>query len=137
MAWPLLVHLQLLLHPPQDSWSAFGLVSAWAEARGYTTARTSRPDTYRGANQVLRFALEGRLCLTLLPPGYSKEEFSEHPDTAMVREVLGRRLEGEEGEEDSGEEDSDSEEDNSDAKEESGGTTKTNNPFAALLEDSS
>ena len=31
----------------ESEWSAFGLCSEWAEARGYTTARTSRPDTYR------------------------------------------------------------------------------------------
>ena len=28
-------------------WSAFGVCQAWAEARSYTTARTSRPDSYR------------------------------------------------------------------------------------------
>jgi hypothetical protein len=31
----------------EGGWSAFGVCQAWAEARSYTTARTSRPDSYR------------------------------------------------------------------------------------------
>jgi len=140
--------LGLPVHPPDDQeseWSAFGLCSEWAEARGYTTARTSRPDTYRAANQVLRFALEGRLSLALEPPDYNQENFVDHPDTVLVREVLGRRPEDEEPEEDEGVEDESESED--DMEEESGdedsveggtkgGTLNTQNPFA-VLDDSS
>lgn len=42
----------------------------WALKRGYYTAKASRLDSYRGANHILRLALEGRICLCLRPPGF-------------------------------------------------------------------
>lgn len=45
--------------------------SAWAERRGYKTAKAARNDVYRAANSLLRLAVDGRLCLCLRPPGYS------------------------------------------------------------------
>ena len=74
---------------------------------------------------------------------FFKENFDDHPDTMLVREVLGRRGQEEESEEDAGDE-TDSEEDveeNSD-KEDSedepvqAGSLSSRNPFA-VLEDSS
>ncbi len=44
---------------------------AWAERRGYKTAKAARNDVYRAANSLLRLAIDGRLCLCLRPPGYS------------------------------------------------------------------
>lgn len=44
---------------------------AWAERRGYKTAKAARNDVYRAANSLLRLAIDGRLCLCLKPPGYS------------------------------------------------------------------
>lgn len=45
-------------------------VSAWAEKRGFLTAKAARNDVYRAANHLLRMASEGRLCLCMKPPGY-------------------------------------------------------------------
>jgi len=45
--------------------------AAWALKRGFLTAKAARPDVYRAANNILRVALEGRLCLCLCPPGYT------------------------------------------------------------------
>ena len=39
--------LNIKLDEEEESWSAYSICSAWAELRKYTTARTSRPDTYR------------------------------------------------------------------------------------------
>ena len=48
---------------------------AWAIKRGFHTAKTSRPDVYRAANNILRMALDGRtICLALYPPNYTKEK---------------------------------------------------------------
>lgn len=55
----------------------FSLVScflAWAERRGYKTAKAARNDVYRAANSLLRLAIDGRLCLCLRPPGYSQSK---------------------------------------------------------------
>lgn len=82
--------LSVKLDEEEDSWSAFSICSAWAELRKYTTARTSRPDTYRAANQILRMALEGKICLALEPPNFDQKHFENNPDTALVREVLGK-----------------------------------------------
>lgn len=48
--------------------------SAWAEKRGFLTAKAARPDVYRAANHILRLALEGRLCLCTRPPGFTKTQ---------------------------------------------------------------
>ena len=47
---------------------------AWAEKRGFLTAKAARPDTYRADNNLLRLAVEGRLCLCLRPEGYTKSK---------------------------------------------------------------
>jgi hypothetical protein len=56
--------------------------SGWAKLRGFYTARTARLDTSRAANHLLRLALEGKICLCLRPPGYSKKKgTSAYTDT--------------------------------------------------------
>jgi len=45
-------------------------ISAWAEKRGFLTAKAARNDVYRAANHLLRMASEGRLCLCMKPPQY-------------------------------------------------------------------
>jgi len=48
--------------------------TAWALKRGFLTAKAARPDVYRAANNILRMALEGRLCLCFSPPGYTTQQ---------------------------------------------------------------
>jgi len=45
---------------------------------------------YKAANQILRMALEGKICLALEPPNFDQKHFENNPDTALVREVLGK-----------------------------------------------
>lgn len=49
------------------------LCLAWAEKRGYKTAKAARNDVYRAANSLLRLAVDGRLSLCFHPPGYSEQ----------------------------------------------------------------
>jgi len=58
-------------------WGFF--LTAWAEKRGYKTARAARNDVYRAANSILRLAAEGRLRLCLRPPGYSAQKGEPPP----------------------------------------------------------
>ncbi|KTG34784.1 hypothetical protein cypCar_00002742 [Cyprinus carpio] len=90
---------------------------AWAERRGYKTAKAARNDVYRAANSLLRLAIDGRLCLCLRPPGYtqSKDEWESHPDLAEIIALQGRKEEEDEPgdrEDDEGESSSELEEDN-------------------------
>ncbi|XP_054715883.1 guanine nucleotide-binding protein-like 1 [Uloborus diversus] len=56
-------------------WSSFDICEAWAIKRGFHTAKTSRPDVYRAANNILRMALDGRtICLAFYPPSFTKEK---------------------------------------------------------------
>lgn len=48
--------------------------SGWAIKRGFITARAGRPDTYRGANNLLRMALDGKICLVLRPVGFTENK---------------------------------------------------------------
>uniref|UniRef100_A0A8C1NIY2 Guanine nucleotide-binding protein-like 1 n=1 Tax=Cyprinus carpio TaxID=7962 RepID=A0A8C1NIY2_CYPCA len=116
-----------LTHPdhspetPHDSstqdWTAWDVCEAWAEKRGYKTAKAARNDVYRAANSLLRLAIDGRICLCLQPPGYteSKDEWESHPDLAEISALQGRTDEEREREDDEGESSSELEEDDRDA----------------------
>jgi len=63
----------------------------WAAKRGYYTAKAARLDTYRGANHILRLALEGRICLCLYPPGYLLSKGQNHENRTsfdIMRELF-------------------------------------------------
>jgi hypothetical protein len=47
------------------------MILAWAIKRGFLTAKACRPDIYRAANHILRLALDGRINLSLRPPGFT------------------------------------------------------------------
>lgn len=40
---------------------------AWATQRGFLTARSARPDTYRAANNILQMALDGKIVMSMRP----------------------------------------------------------------------
>ncbi|KAL2084021.1 hypothetical protein ACEWY4_019539 [Coilia grayii] len=96
----------------QESWTAWDVCEAWAERRGYKTAKAARNDVYRAANSLLRLAIDGRLCLCLSPPGYSskKDQWESHPDVSEIMALQGRLEEGGAGER-GGEEEEEEEED--------------------------
>ncbi|XP_058504864.1 guanine nucleotide-binding protein-like 1 isoform X1 [Solea solea] len=79
------------------SWTAWDVCEAWAERRGYKTAKAARNDVYRAANSLLRLAIDGRLCLCFRPLGYSclREHWENHPDLSEIRALQGRVTEEE------------------------------------------
>ncbi|XP_075897036.1 guanine nucleotide-binding protein-like 1 [Nelusetta ayraudi] len=83
--------------PKEPSWTAWDVCEAWAERRGYKTAKAARNDVYRAANSLLRLAVDGRLCLCLRPPGYSclREHWENHTDLPEVIALQGRTAEDE------------------------------------------
>lgn len=64
--------------------------SAWALKRGYITAKAARPDVYRAANELLRMALDGRLCLSLKPTDYFKNEqyWKDSQETHQLDDIV-------------------------------------------------
>lgn len=67
-----LPHLLKIKHPEDDdTWCAMDVCDGWAKKRGFITARAARLDAYRAANDLLRMALDGKICLCLRPQGYS------------------------------------------------------------------
>jgi ribosome biogenesis GTPase A len=71
---PIIEQLKIT-HPHEDNeWSPLDICEAWAIKRRYYTAKAARPDTHRSANELLRMALDGRLCLALRPPNFSIEK---------------------------------------------------------------
>ena len=134
--------LKVILDKDEDHWSAFLICQEWAELRRFFTTRTSRPDTFRAANEILRMALEGKLCLAFHPPGYDVSEFKSDPETELVKDVLGWDDKEDIFEDDgeiTSEENSESElADDNDKKNESEGEedlAARHNPFSALTED--
>lgn len=84
-----------LKHPEEKKiWSALDICDAWAIKRGFLTAKTSRPDTYRAANSLLRMALEGKFSFSLRPINYHEKEsyWLNHPELDEIKaiQVLGK-----------------------------------------------
>ncbi|XP_050419959.1 guanine nucleotide-binding protein-like 1 isoform X2 [Adelges cooleyi] len=71
-----LVKILNLQHPEpgEDEWSAMDICDSWAIKRGFLTARAGRPDTYRAANHLLRMSLDGKICLSLRPEGFTQNK---------------------------------------------------------------
>ncbi|XP_077017322.1 guanine nucleotide-binding protein-like 1 isoform X2 [Tamandua tetradactyla] len=90
-----LLHLR---HPEAEDpsaehpWCAWDICEAWAEKRGYKTAKAARNDVYRAANSLLRLAVDGRLSLCFHPPGYSEQKgtWESHPETMELVVLQGR-----------------------------------------------
>ncbi|KAM9487831.1 guanine nucleotide-binding protein-like 1 [Clarias gariepinus] len=114
-----------ITHPEQTAdtqhtheWTAWDVCEAWAERRGYKTARAARNDAYRSANSLLRLAMDGRLCLSLRPPGYTqnKEKWESHADLPEIIVLQGRSTRPED--EENGDRDEEDEESSSEPEEE-------------------
>ncbi|XP_036724788.1 guanine nucleotide-binding protein-like 1 isoform X6 [Balaenoptera musculus] len=150
-----LLHLR---HPEAEDpsaehpWCAWDICEAWAEKRGYKTAKAARNDVYRAANSLLRLALDGRLSLCFQPPGYSEQKgtWESHPETMELVVLQGRvgpagdEEEEEEEElssscEEEGEEDRDADEegegDEDTPTSAPGSSLAARNPYALLGED--
>ncbi|KAL4237299.1 Guanine nucleotide-binding-like protein 1 [Mactra antiquata] len=126
-------------------WSAMDICEAWAEKRGFLTAKAARLDAYRAANNILRLALDGRICLCLYPKGYvAKQEYwTVHKDTEMFiglqnsyRQKLQACADSDHGvnqtSSDPDEGDSDSQ---SEMEVDNNKSVATSNPFALLSDD--
>ncbi|KAM6396181.1 LOW QUALITY PROTEIN: guanine nucleotide-binding protein-like 1 [Rhynochetos jubatus] len=133
----------LQLRPPSAAagWTAWDICEAWAEKRGYKTAKAARNDVYRAANGILRLAAEGRLRLCLRPPGYAaqKDLWEQHPETAALAalqqwEDPGGRSSAPPGEGSTSEEEGDSSEE-AEPGEATPPASTAPNPFALLGED--
>ncbi|KAM9591840.1 guanine nucleotide-binding protein-like 1 isoform 1-T1 [Morphnus guianensis] len=139
----------LQLRPPSAAagWTAWDICEAWAEKRGYKTAKAARNDVYRAANSILRLAAEGRLRLCLRPPGYAaqKDLWEQHPETAALAALQeqgdpGVRGSAPPGEGSTSEEEEEEEEEGESGEEVEPGearppATTAPNPFALLGED--
>jgi len=88
-----LVKVLNLQHPEsgEDTWSAMDICDSWAIKRGFITARVGRPDTYRAANNLLRMALDGKLCIALRPFGYTanKKNWSSSTQLKNIWKIKG------------------------------------------------
>lgn len=142
-----------LKHPsgsPEDSvrfdeggWSSMDICEAWAEKRGFLTAKAGRLDVYRAANNLLRMALDGRICLSLKPPGFTKQRdmWKAHNETKALKDKLSQFKKSENNSDDEGAEESEDEKDENEADSDSdeenvkekGFVSK--NPFDLLTED--
>ncbi|XP_078073639.1 guanine nucleotide-binding protein-like 1 isoform X2 [Mustelus asterias] len=70
----------------EAKFTAWDICEAWAEKRGYKTAKAARNDVYRAANSILRLTVDGRLCLCMRPPGYTlqKGDWQQHAETLEI-----------------------------------------------------
>ncbi|XP_041068536.1 guanine nucleotide-binding protein-like 1 [Carcharodon carcharias] len=70
----------------EAKFTAWDICEAWAEKRGYKTAKAARNDVFRAANSILRLTVDGRLCLCMRPPGYTmqKADWQQHAETLEI-----------------------------------------------------
>ncbi|KAL1456567.1 hypothetical protein WDU94_001288 [Cyamophila willieti] len=155
------IKLLRIKHPNDDEyWCAMDICDGWAQKRGYMTAKSGRHDSYRAANELLRMATEGRICLCLMPPQYldRQEYWTKHADVAEILWIQARSKEEvyvhpvvsvSDDESISGgknkskrkgkqveEEEEEDEEEESSEEEESGVAVTSGNKFSALLDES-
>ncbi|KAF0987162.1 hypothetical protein HZS_8015, partial [Henneguya salminicola] len=89
-----LVKILRLKHPSENEdsneWSAWDICIAWANKRGFFTAKSGRPDVYRAANHLLRLVTIGRIGIYQLPPGFNENKhlFNNDPETVSIRQFL-------------------------------------------------
>jgi ribosome biogenesis GTPase A len=147
-------------HPENDdTWCALDVCDGWAKKRGFITAKAARLDSYRAANDLLRMALDGKICLCLRPPSYlaKKDYWNSHPEVEKVKwiqaksddagqpmdnkddisdisdtEATGSSGDHRKSSEDENSEDEDEDEENSS---DDGAPNYAHNKFAALAED--
>ncbi|KAJ3548870.1 hypothetical protein NMY22_g1105 [Coprinellus aureogranulatus] len=55
-------------------WTAMDILTAYANYKGYTTAKAGRPDVNRAGNAILRTLAEGRIAWGFWPPGMNLEK---------------------------------------------------------------
>ncbi|XP_064076180.1 guanine nucleotide-binding protein-like 1 [Vanessa tameamea] len=124
-------------HPENDdTWSPRDICDGWAKKRSYLTAKSARLDTYRAANNILRMALDGKICLWLRPPNFTEERdtYENCDEIKYVKWVQALTNEeavptpSDSGNERSGSEDGSDETDDDDQ-------TEIANKFAALAND--
>lgn len=131
-------------------WSSYDICEGYAIKSGYYTAKASRPDVYRAANQLLRMAVEGRLRVCFAPPGYFEnlEKWKADPFAVrllqqMEKEASGSR-QAQSGDSESDNEEEHSSEGDSGGEKREGGESEEDeeaenhvhkNPFALLAGD--
>lgn len=54
--------------PKEEEWTAMDVLVAYAQLRGWETAKTGRPDIHRAGNGLLRNVAEGRVGWAFWPP---------------------------------------------------------------------
>ncbi|KAG2022935.1 GTPase [Coprinopsis cinerea AmutBmut pab1-1] len=55
--------------PEKKRWTAMEILTAYANAKGWVTAKAGRPDVHRAGNAILRALAEGRIHWAFWPPG--------------------------------------------------------------------
>ncbi|KAI9444873.1 P-loop containing nucleoside triphosphate hydrolase protein [Lactarius indigo] len=91
-----LVHPSVASPPPEDkrtwrggmrrpqssqtqdkTWTAMDLMTAYANKRGWVTAKAGRPDVNRAGNAILRLLAEGKIKWAFWPPGYDESHIPD------------------------------------------------------------
>ncbi|KDR85475.1 hypothetical protein GALMADRAFT_52603 [Galerina marginata CBS 339.88] len=62
--------------PDALSWTAMDILTAYADSKGWVTAKAGRPDIHRAGNAILRSLAEGRLAWAFWPPDTTPEEIA-------------------------------------------------------------
>ncbi|KAI0274993.1 hypothetical protein BC834DRAFT_850618 [Gloeopeniophorella convolvens] len=61
----------------EKAWTAMDIMTAYAEKRGWITAKAGRPDVNRAGNAILRLLAEGKVKWAFWPPDYDASLLSE------------------------------------------------------------
>ncbi|KAF7307090.1 G domain-containing protein [Mycena indigotica] len=79
--------------PSNRPLTAMDILIGYAEAKGWLTAKSGRPDIHRAGNAILRAIAEGRISWAFLPPEHVDGEFDDegtgiwlHPDETISSE---------------------------------------------------
>ncbi|KAJ7040449.1 hypothetical protein C8F04DRAFT_1083602 [Mycena alexandri] len=61
----------------EKPWTAMEILTAYADSKGWVTAKAGRPDVHRAGNAILRALAEGRVAWAFWPPDFKVESASD------------------------------------------------------------
>lgn len=66
----------------RPTWTAIDILTAYADAKGWVTAKAGRPDVHRAGNALLRALAEGKISWAFWPPDTPQETLSSELNEA-------------------------------------------------------
>lgn len=70
-----------------DDFTPWDICESFAQKKGFMVARKKYPDASRGANLLLRMAVQGQIVMSFTPPGFLISDWSENDEVITLKKM--------------------------------------------------